>query len=297
MANDPDPEAGVLTPPDLAPDPAVQSAGAAGRARNRAGSAPPVAAPLRADGATGASRARRRAGAEPDEPAPGEETPAPDPVMIRNGTLADLEELGFPPPPDGYPLVWEPGDAVALRPTVEILARCAVLNAVLAGVFGAPSELTFGWLERNGLVDAVTEPERAFLSERKGSGDLYGLHVEALWAFAWVLGVGEDLDPGRYCGEGLAAWLPDIGSDESFTDWQQRAGAHPRPAAEVAALLDLHYCLDWGHVQALMNDEPPPGVTLPYVIGQRRWALEWAVTFRGPYHQAPPRWDEVDLAS
>ena len=111
------------------------------------------------------------------------------------------------------------------------------------------------------------------------------------------IGVGEDLDPGRYCGEGLAAWLPDIGAGESFVDWQGRAGVRPRPAAEVAALLDLHYCLDWGHVQALMNDEPSPGATLPYVIGQRRWALEWAVTFRGPYHQAPPRWDEVDLAS
>lgn len=230
-------------------------------------------------------------------PDPGDATPAPDPVMIRNGTLADLTELGFPPPPDGYPLVWEPGDAVALRPTTEILARCAVLNTVLAGVFGAPSQLTCGWLESNGLVDAVTEPEWAFLSEGKGSGDLYGLHVEALWAFAWVLGVGEDLDPGRYCGEGLAAWLPDIGTGESFVDWQRRASVRPRPAAEVAALLDLHYCLDWGHVQALMNDESSPGETLPYVIGQRRWALEWVVTFRGPYHQAPPRWDEVDLAS
>ncbi|GAA3392122.1 hypothetical protein GCM10020369_52620 [Cryptosporangium minutisporangium] len=279
MANDPDPDLGTVAVPDV--DTAT----------------PAVAAPLAQGTQSGRAAPKRRAGAEPDPEPEGQTTPAPDPVMIRAATLADLADLGFPPPPDGYPLVWEPGDAVALRPTAEILARCAVLNAVLAGVFGAPPELTCGWLERNDLVDAVTAPEWEFLSERKGSGDLYGLHVEALWAFAWVLGVGEDLDPGRYCGEGLAAWLPDIGAGESFGAWQGRAGVRPRPAAEVAALLDLHYCLDWGHVQALMNDEPPPGVTLPYVIGQRRWALEWAVTFRGPYHPAPPRWDEVDLAS
>jgi hypothetical protein len=223
--------------------------------------------------------------------------PAPDPVHIRSATLADLEEIGFPGPPDGYPLVWEPGDRVALRSADELLGRCAVLNTVLAGVFGAPPDVTCEWLERTGLVDAVTAPEWAFLTERQGSGDLYGLHVEALWAFHWVLGVGEDLDPSHYCGDGLAAWLPDIGAGEDFAAWRQRAAIQPRPAAEVAALLDLHYCLDWGHVQALMNDEPTPGVTLPYVIGQRRWALEWSVIFTGPYHPEPPRWDEVDLAS
>ena len=68
--------------------------------------------------------------------------------MIRAATMVDLAELGFPPPPDGYPLVWEPGDAVALRPTEELLGRCAVLNAVLAGVFGAPPEVTWPCLDK-----------------------------------------------------------------------------------------------------------------------------------------------------
>ena len=31
-------------------------------------------------------------------------------------------------------------------------------------------------------------------------------------------------------------------------------------------------------------------------IGQRRWALEWAVVFTGPYHDRPPEWEEVDLS-
>jgi hypothetical protein len=50
-------------------------------------------------------------------------------------------------------------------------------------------------------------------------------------------------------------------------------------------------------VQALMEGAPHPGATQPYVVGQRRWALEWAVVFTGPYHEPPPPWDEIDLAS
>ncbi len=32
-------------------------------------------------------------------------------------------------------------------------------------------------------------------------------------------------------------------------------------------------------------------------IGQRRWALEWAVVFRGPYHDEPVEWEDVDLST
>jgi hypothetical protein len=223
----------------------------------------------------------------------GRETP--DPRLIREGNVADIVELGFPAPPDGFPLVWDAGDRVALRPTGEIEARAAVLNTVIAATLGAPPELTAGWVEANGLRTAATRPEWLFLSERQGPAELYGLHIEALWALAWLLGVAEELDPSQYCGDGLALWLPDLAEGETFEAWQYRSASEPRPAEEAASLLDLHYCLDWGHVQALMDGRPFPGTTQPYVIGQRRWALEWATVFLGPYHDPPQPWDEVDL--
>lgn len=222
---------------------------------------------------------------------------APDPIVVREASLVDVAELGFPEPPEGYPLVWEPGDRVALRSTADIEARTAVLNVVLAATFGAPREATVGWLSEAGLLDAVTVPELAFLSEGQGPADMFGLHIEALWGLAWVLGIADELDPAHYCGDGLAVWLPDIDAGESFAAWRMRNEVKPRSAAEVASLLDLYYCLDWGHLQALMNDTEPPGKTQPYVVGQRRWALEWAVVFTGPYHDAPVPWDEIDLAS
>jgi hypothetical protein len=168
---------------------------------------------------------------------------------------------------------------------------------VLAATLGAPTEATAGWLEANGLRGHATGPEWLFVAEGQGPAELYGLHIEALWAFAWLLGVAEELDPSQYCGDGLATWLPDLAAGETFTGWQARCSSAPRPAAEAAALLDLHYCLDWGHVQALMDGVAHPGTTQPYVVGQRRWALEWAVVFTGPYHEAPVPWDEVDLSS
>ncbi len=220
---------------------------------------------------------------------------APDPAFVRETTLADLADLGFPAPPENFPLVWDAGDQVGLRPTGHLLARCAVLAAVLAAVFGVPRELACRWLRENGLRDAVTGPEWRFLAEAHGSGDLYGLHIEAAWGLSWVLGTADELDPSRYCGDDLAAWLPDVGAGEPFYDWCGRADPKPRAAGEVAALLDLHYCLDDAHARALAADEPAPGSSQPYVVGQRRWALEWALVFSGPHQPPPPPWDEVDL--
>jgi hypothetical protein len=71
----------------------------------------------------------------------------------------------------------------------------------------------------------------------------------------------------------------------------------PRNAAAAAAVLDLYYCLDWAYLEAERRRQPLPGLIDSNAIGQRRWALEWAVVFRGPYHEAPVGWEEVDLST
>ena len=54
--------------------------------------------------------------------------------------------LRLPAPPPQFPLVWEPGDEVELRPTGEIEARAAVLHLVLARCFGMPAQAAMSWL-------------------------------------------------------------------------------------------------------------------------------------------------------
>lgn len=222
--------------------------------------------------------------------------PAPDPQRVREASLRVLHQLGLPVPATHFPLVWEPGDEVELRPRAELESRVAVLNIVLARSFGMPPEKAMEWLLDAHLVDALTRPEWHFVVADEGDQFAFALHLEAVYALAWVMGLVRDLDPLRPSVDGLVERLPNLPEGESFTAWRSRTLTAPREPGEVAALLDLYYCLDWAYLESERQRLPLPGTVDSNAIGQRRWALEWAVVFHGPYHDAPLAWEEIDLA-
>jgi hypothetical protein len=226
-----------------------------------------------------------------------DELPVPDPVEIRQSSLEELERLGIPLPPEGYPLTWEPGDQVRLRPTEELEGRVAILHVMLERCFGMPSEVAMQWLLDGRLLEQVSKPEWQFLAGEKGDRDAFIMHMDAQFGFAWLLGWAEHLDPSLHCPPELPKAFPDVHGGESFQAWRARSMPAPRDAREAAALLDLYYCLDWAYQEATLRAEPPPGEVDAYVIAQRRWALEWAVVFVGPYHDEPPGWEDVDLST
>ena len=221
----------------------------------------------------------------------------PDPVEIREASLEEIQRLEIPLPPDNFPLTWEPGDAVRLRDVADIEARVAVLCVVMERCFGMSPDGAMQWLLEGRLMEHVSKPEWHFLAGERGDPDSFMMHMDALFGFAWLLGWAEHLDPSLYCPEGLPTAFPDIRNGESYATWRTRSDPDPRDAREAAALLDLYYCLDWAYQDATLRAEPPPGPVEAYVIGQRRWALEWAVVFVGPYHDDPPGWEEVDLST
>lgn len=223
--------------------------------------------------------------------------PAPDPRAVREANLEEMRRLKLPLPPPQFPLVWEPGDMVSLRPTAEIEARCAILHVVMARCFGLSTQAAMSWLLGSHLVDAVTPPEWQFVAAGRGDHRSFVLHHDAIYALAWVLGLTGHLDPVSPPDQRLMAQLPNLPAGETFVEWQSRILSAPRDAGEAAALLDLHYCLDWGYLEAERLGLPLPGPIDANAIGQRRWALEWAVVFHGPYHGAPPGWEEVDLST
>ena len=223
--------------------------------------------------------------------------PAPDPRAVREASLDELERLGLPLPPLGFPLVWEPGDGVELRPTREIEARAAVLHVVVGRCFGMPTEVAMGWLLGSHLVDAVTPPEWQFVMGAKGDHRSFVLHHDAVFALAWVLGLSRHLDPTAPPEDRLMRQMPNLPAGETFDQWRSRTLVAPRDAVEVAVLLDLYYCLDWAFQSDQEDGVRPPGEVDGNAIGQRRWALEWAVVFRGPYHDPPGGWEEVDLST
>ncbi len=221
--------------------------------------------------------------------------PAPDPFAARAASVEEVRRLGLPPPPPQFPLVWDPGDQVALRPTAEIEARAAVLNVVLARCFGMAQEDAMGWLLNARLVEAVTKPEWGYVMTGQGDHRSFVLHFDALFALTWVLGLSKVIDPAAPADQGLVDRLPNLTRGESYEQWRSRSLAAPRPAGEVAAMVDLHYCLDWAYLEAERQGLPLPGVIDSNATGQRRWALEWAVIFHGPYHEPPPSWEEIEL--
>lgn len=219
--------------------------------------------------------------------------PAPDPGAVREASRYELQRLGVPLPPDEYPLVWEPGDEVALRPTAEIEARAAILHVILARCFGMPAEAAMGWLLASHLMDQVTPPEWQFLVGGKGDHRSFVLHHDALFGLAWILGLTRHLDPtvppdGRFTDR-----LPNLAADETFEQWRSRTLAAPRDPVEAASLLDLHYCLDWSYLELERAGGDMPGEVDANAIGQRRWALEWAVVLTGPYHESLG-WEDIE---
>jgi hypothetical protein len=221
---------------------------------------------------------------------------APDPRAVREASLDELERLGLPVPPPAFPLIWEPGDTIDMRSTAEIEARAAVLHVVVARCFGMPTEAAMSWLLGSHLVEFVTPPEWQFVIGAKGDHRSFVLHHDAVFALAWLLGLARHLDPTEPPEGRLMTQMPDLPSGESFNSWRSRSLMSPRDPIEAAVLLDLYYCLDWAFQELEQNGMPLPGEIDGNAIGQRRWALEWAVIFKGPFHEKPAEWEEVDLS-
>lgn len=223
-------------------------------------------------------------------------TAAPDPREVREASLDELDRLGLPLPPASFPLVWEPGDSVELRDTAEIEARAAILHVVVARCFGMPAELAMGWLLGSHLRDRVTPPEWDFVTDARGDHRSFVLHYDAVYALAWLLGLVTHLDPAEPADDLVMMVMPDLPGGETFERWRSRTLVTTRDVDDAAVLLDLYYCLDWAFQEAERAGLPLPGELGSNAIGQRRWALEWAVVLHGPYHDPPPDWEAVDLS-
>ena len=226
-------------------------------------------------------------------------SPAPDPMRVRALSLEILRRLDLPTPAGQFPLIWEAGDSVDLRPPSEIEGRAAILNVVYARCYGMPGEAAMAWLLDAHLLDHLTKPEWSFLAADGGEDMVqhpsFTLNLEAIYALAWLMGLVPELDPQEPAPNGLIEKMPHLPSKEAYSTWRSRANPSLAPAAEAAAALDLIYCLDWAYLEAERRDVRVPGLMHSKLIAQRRWALEWAVVFRGPYQEPPRGWEEINL--
>lgn len=159
-----------------------------------------------------------------------------------------------------------------LRSQSAVIDRAVCLNAVLHVAHGWDRELAKTWLKREGLIDALTPEERAFVEAGKGNEPNFYWEIETAWVLVWALGLGDKLEFWSPVPDDLVSRLPDV--DMEGCD-RFRRSAHLRPAKEIHEELDLAYCLHWAVRQAQLDRrELPPSVVNPRVE-RRRHALEW----------------------
>lgn len=193
-------------------------------------------------------------------------------VTLREHSLADAERLGYPTNPS-LPYVESPG---WIRPEDDIASRALALSLVLAFAYGFSREKTQRLLERDSLEEDLTPAELSFI---KGDSEVpneeFKLRIEALWALAWALSFVDRLDFSQVCGEHLVHLIPDWKRDDEPSAF--RSAAKLRDADDIQRALDLAYCLDWAVAEERLRRIQASDRVPPYVIEQRRRALEWLV--------------------
>ena len=151
---------------------------------------------------------------------------------------------------------------------------------MLSCAHGLAVDAARAWLADQALEGALTGYEAEYLDDladglRLGSAHRK-LHVEALWALLWALSLVDELDFGVGCGERVTPLVPDLfDPSEGYGPAHVRAEAELRNADELRDALDLARCVTWGLGDSDLSVGFSPGEVEPYVVWERRRALEW----------------------
>ena len=265
----------------------------------------------------GQGRVLHRLDGPPDPGATAPARTAPNPVLVPTGGLYDrsagrfslppyreaavtaLAELGFTAP------WWVSTDEVELKPPETIARRLLALQALFDWVVKAriPDEAIRGYIERNGLDEALTESEAASFAKSRTEAqeevNQVGWRLENMWPLAWALGFEPAPDPATPMLDvpridALWDFLPDP-TDEGATIASFLADKSPRTADEVGAMEDLFLCAHHAvRSAAHFGLATVPDGFHPILDGgcvhERRHALSWMVG-------GDVSWDETQLGT
>jgi len=160
----------------------------------------------------------------------------------------------------------------ALRDVNQASKRLWCLLGNAASAYGFEKGRTLDWIEREGASPFLSQVERNFLSGGSG-GDRFKLQIEGMWALCWVYGMVESLDFNAPSPNSFAKMLPDLKTSQSTEEFT--LAMRPRVIESVAQAQDTAYCLHWAVVQCGLKNIPTKLQVQPYVIAERRRALDW----------------------
>jgi hypothetical protein len=159
------------------------------------------------------------------------------------------------------------------------------LTAVAAASYGFDRAKALAWLRQEELETSLTNTELHFLEKGEGRPQLFQAQIEGMWALAWALGLVPQLDFWKDCDSRFVAQLPNLKISQSSAELRSKAKL--RPTDDVVAACDLAYCLHWTIRQAEIEGKQPRTGLKPYVVVERRRALEWLLSSES--------WDSVSL--
>jgi hypothetical protein len=182
-----------------------------------------------------------------------------------------------------------------VRGAVAVADRCHAIAAALALAHRAPVGTVRAAIDEHDLEPSLGTRELELLRVLEGDEDtdepaLEQLLVDIAWreealhALLWVLGLVTDLAPDQMCPKQPVYERLAPGLDPA----KAGADAKLRPLSEIAAMLDLYYCLHWHARKAQYHGDVWDFQIAPGVVLERRRALEWL------FQDA--RWENVDLA-
>lgn len=201
--------------------------------------------------------------------------------QVRTESIQAAKKIGVEIP-STLPLM---DSGLEVRDKIEVMARLLAMHAVAASAYGSDRNKVIAWLNQETLSDSLSKQEKQFVFEHVGQPDRFKMQVEAIWALAWAMGIVNDLDFTKDCDERFVMQLPNLKQSQGSADFQKRI--NPRPLTQIVSACDLAYCLHWSIQQSERVGKQPAGKLKPYVVIERRRALEWLLS--------KEEWDHVPL--
>jgi hypothetical protein len=196
---------------------------------------------------------------------------------IREESLQKAMQLGYKVN-ENLPLL----DVHLQKDLSSLITRTLILNCVVATAYGFDKKRALNWLSKENLINFLSESENSFFSSKKNDFT-FKYQIESLWALVWALNFFKELDFSKYCGESLISFLPNLKDSQDSKAFIEKATL--RSEKEIIQTLDLSYCLHWAIRNSEINNQHLK--IQPYVIMQRRKALEWLCS--------DSSWDDVNL--
>ncbi len=191
---------------------------------------------------------------------------------IRDESIGAAKRLGVDVSPR-LPLL---DVGLEMRNADEAVSRLLAMNAVAATAYGFDKAKAIAWLNQEALTDCLSEQERRFVLEGVGQPDRFKVGVEGMWALGWAMGIVSEMNFGKDCDNRFAAMLPNLKASQSSQDFRRKA--NPRSLKQVVAACDLAYCLHWAIQESELSGKRQTGNLKPYVVVERRRALEWLLS-------------------